>query len=131
MNSQTSLVARKYRLQKWAGMVRECNSRPAGMTVNDWCDQHSITKADYYYRMKAVRKACLDTIPSKAVENAIVPVPMELMITETPEPQEVQTEASPNDSSIELYAHGITLRVTDQTSSDLLAKVLGVIVHVE
>lgn len=101
------------------------------MTVNDWCDQHYVTKADYYYRMKVVRKACLDAVPSQAVENAIVPVPMELMITKTPEPQEAQTEVSTDDSSIELYAHGVTLRVTDQTSSDLLAKVLGVIAHVE
>jgi len=37
MNSQTSLVAHQYRLQRWVGMVRECNSRPAGMMVNDWC----------------------------------------------------------------------------------------------
>ena len=131
MNSQTSLVARQCRLLKWVSMVRECNSRPEGMTVNDWCNQHSITKADYYYRMKVVRKACLDAIPSKSVEHAIVPVPMELMTSEKPTPQEIQAEVPQKDSSIELNAHGITLRVTDQTSSDLLAKVLGVIAHVE
>ena len=25
-----------------------------------WCAQHGITKANYYYRLKRVRKACLD-----------------------------------------------------------------------
>lgn len=131
MNSQTSLAARQYRLQEWAGMVRECNSRPEGMTVNDWCDQHSVTKADYYYRMKVVRKACLDAIPSQAVDHAIVPVPMELMISKTQALQGGQTEVPQTGSSIELNAHGIILRVTDQTSLDLLANVLGVIAHVE
>ena len=47
--SKTSLVARQYRLREWASMIRECNQRPVGMSVDEWCNSHSITKANYYY----------------------------------------------------------------------------------
>ena len=62
MNSQTSLVATNVRLQQWALQIRECQNRPSGMNVETWCADHGITKANYYYRMKQVRKACLKTV---------------------------------------------------------------------
>ena len=30
------------------------------MKVETWCSEHGITKANYYYRLKRVRKACLE-----------------------------------------------------------------------
>lgn len=65
MKSQTALVARNCRLNEWAKMVHECKNRPAGMSVDEWCELNSITKANYYYRMKQVRVACLDALPSE------------------------------------------------------------------
>ena len=37
MQSQTSLVARSCRIQEWAAMVQECQNRPIGMSVDEWC----------------------------------------------------------------------------------------------
>lgn len=71
MKSQTSLAARNYRLQEWAKMIRNCSTRPIGMSVDDWCREHSITKANYYYRMTQVRKACLDALPETTRELAL------------------------------------------------------------
>ena len=82
--SKTSLAARQYHLRKWASMIRECNQRPVGMSVDEWCNSHSITKANYYYRMKQVRKACLEAIPKEPAEQSVVPVPAELMNMEIP-----------------------------------------------
>ena len=65
MQSQTSLVARSCRIQEWAAMVQECQNRPIGMSVDEWCRANDITKANYYYRLAQVRKACLDSIPGK------------------------------------------------------------------
>lgn len=61
MKSQTALVARNCHLNGWAKMVHECKNRPAGMSVDKWCELNSITKANYYYRMRQVRIACLFT----------------------------------------------------------------------
>ena len=130
MKSQTSLVARNCRLQEWAQMIQNCNNRPIGMSVDEWCQANSITKANYYYRMAQVRKACLDSIPEIAVEQTIVPVPMNLVSLEDA-PSRTQSSQTSEDSFLELTSHGITLRVTEQTSSTLLSKVLGVLAHVE
>ena len=127
MKSQTALVARKCRLNEWARMVHDCKNRPAGMSVDEWCELNSITKANYYYRMKQVRIACLDALPSEESEHAVVPVPLEIMEEST----SVSTVSSNNTSYLELYAHGVTLRVTEAASETLLAKVLGVLAHVE
>ena len=68
MKTQASIVARTCRLQEWAQMIQECNNqRPVGMSVSEWCQANSITKANYYYRMAQVRKACLDSIPDGVI----------------------------------------------------------------
>ena len=76
MKTHTSIAARSCRLQEWAQMIQECNNRPVGMSVSEWCQANSITKANYYYRLNQVRKSCLDSLPSEVVEQAIVHVPM-------------------------------------------------------
>lgn len=124
--STTSLVARQCRLREWAQMIRDCQNRPKDMSVEEWCEAHSLTKANYYYRMTQVRKTCLEAVPKEVVEQAVVPVPMNLMTIE--EQGSSETEA---DSFLELESNGITVRVTHQTSAELLSKVLGVIAHVK
>jgi len=36
MRSETSMAAAQYRLQGWAAQIRECQSRPAGMSAAGW-----------------------------------------------------------------------------------------------
>ena len=76
MNSHTSLVAQQTRLSEWAEMIRNCQNRPQGMTIDEWCQMHDITKASYYWRLRKVREAVLETakqtqtfveVPSSAI----------------------------------------------------------------
>ena len=60
MSSQTSLVAEQVRLQQWAAQIQDCKNRHADMKVETWCSEHGTTKANYYYRLKRVRKAYLE-----------------------------------------------------------------------
>ena len=131
MKSQTSQVARSCRIREWAAMVQECRNRPSGMSVDEWCQANNITKANYYYRFAQVRKACLDSIPSDTVEHAIIQVPMELMHTESEATAVDSNSALTHDSFLDISVNGMTIRVTEQTSSVLLKKVLGVLAHVE
>ena len=126
MKTQTSAVARQQRLRSWAQMVQDCQTRPIGMSVDEWCEAHSITKANYYYRVTQVRKACLDAVPSEIAKQAVVPVPAELMSLQT---ADTVNAACAQESSLELSVNGIIIRVTEQTSAELLSKVLGVVAH--
>lgn len=62
MSSETSMVAVSFRLQEWAAQIRKCQNRPAGISVAGWCADNGITKTNYYYRLRRVRKACLEHI---------------------------------------------------------------------
>ena len=110
-------------------MIQECNQRPCGMSVSEWCQENSITTANYYYRMAQVRKACLDSLPVKPVEQTIVPVPTELIPSDNSVLEESISRKA--ESCIEISSHGMTLRITENTSSSLIEKVLGVLAHVK
>lgn len=121
MKTETSLVARQCRLVEWAEQIRNCQSRPNGMSVAQWCSMHGITTANYYYRFTQVRKACLEQVEKEQPGQHVVPVQVDQLKKETPE------EAS----SLELSINGITIRVTETTSDELLNKVLRVAVGVK
>ena len=61
MKSHTSLVAQQTRLSEWADLIRDCQNRPQGMKIDEWCQLHNITKASYYWRLRKVREAYLET----------------------------------------------------------------------
>jgi hypothetical protein len=75
MSSTTSMVATHYRLQEWAEQVRACQNRPDGMKIIDWCAQNNITKADYYYRLRKVREACLESMPKDIFQHQLFRYP--------------------------------------------------------
>lgn len=121
METNPSVVAREFRLREWAEMIRECRSRPENVTVREWCNDHHITKTNYYYRLQQVRKACLDCSPEATPARDIAAVPSGLL----------DTGHEYVASSLELTANGIHVHVTDATSPELLKMVLGVIANAE
>ena len=76
MKSQTSLVEQQTRLREWAEQIRDCNNRPHGMTVDEWCQGQGITKANYYWRLRKVREELLKiTDPMPAFAELKAPAP--------------------------------------------------------
>lgn len=121
MNSQTSLVARNYRLQQWAVQIQDCQNRPKEMSVNDWCSQNNITKANYYYRLKCVRQACLDSMEKDSTEFVELPAPAE---------KNIESETLVTSAVIHTSA-GLSIDIFDSASSSFIQKLLGVLNHVE
>ena len=86
------------------------------MTVDEWCLQNNITKANYYYRLKCVRQACLDSMEST---TAFVELP-------TP-------ETAPNDNSTIVSdsvavirgINGLCIELHENVSADFLRKLIG------
>jgi hypothetical protein len=122
MNSTTSLVARKYRLQQWAEQIHECQNRSGGISIKEWCRQHELTTANYYYRLREVRKACLDNISYDAMQQSIVSVSSELMNNDS--------QSAPK-SELEVSVNNLCIHVTNETSPELLMMVLQVAVNVK
>lgn len=81
MESHTSLVALQPHLSEWTDLIRDCQNRPQGMKIDEWCQLHGITKANYYWRFRKVREAHLKTVDStqtfvEVPSSAIHPVNM-------------------------------------------------------
>ncbi len=119
MSSETTMVAAQYRLHEWAAQIKDCQNRPAGMSVTSWCARNGITKANYYYRLRRVREACLENVSKEMSTQQIVPV----------EPMLLQQEGNAcgcSDSGLDISIKGCSIHVTEGTSMQLLAAVLEV-----
>ena len=123
MATQTSLVAQQVRLRQWAEQIRECQNRPEGMDVQTWCTQNNITKANYYYRLRRVRKACLEHIQKESPAQQIVPVEPELL-----QQEDKNVTGHPG---LDISTKGFSVHVTESTPMTLLASVLEVIQNAE
>ena len=120
MSSVTTAVAVQCRLQEWAAQIRECQNRPAGMSVVDWCASHGITKANYYYRLRRIRQAYLENLPPEAPVQQIVPVNACLLQQETQSGSGIQ-------QGLSVSVNGFSIHVTESTPMQLLAAVLKVV----
>ena len=97
-----------------------CKARTAGMKVTDWCAENGITKANFYYRLRKVREACLAAMPDEAVPASIVAIPKEIMHPTT------QSSAA---EGLDISVSGCTIHVAVHSSMELLSSVLQVITH--
>ena len=70
MDSITTMTARQCRLQEWTEQIKSCKNRPQGTSVEEWCSLQGITKANYYYRLRRVRMACLQEISKNHSDSA-------------------------------------------------------------
>lgn len=120
MSSETTIVASQYRIQEWAGQIRDCQNRPSGMSVADWCTRNGITKANYYYRLRCVRAACLENIPEQMRGHLMVPVEPNLL-------QKDENNNSNQEPGLDISIEGVSIHVTESTPMPLLAAVLEVV----
>ena len=119
MSSETTLMAGQCRLQEWADQIRDCQSRPSGMSVVSWCACHGITKANYYYRLRRVREACLETMQGEITAQQIIPVQPGLL-------QQQEQKDGNAQPGLDISIKGSSIHVTESTPMPLLAAVLEV-----
>jgi len=123
MSSQTSLVAEQVRLRQWAAQIQECQNRPADMKVETWCSEHGITKANYYYRLRRIRKACLEACNP---EPAFVELPVPA--------SETISSADFHDvkpAAVLRNARGLAFEIYNHASADIIRGVLEELIHAE
>lgn len=119
----TREVTRKYRLNQWTEIIRECRS--SGQTVSAWCSEHNINPKSYYYWLKRVRTAACEALPSlSSGNNSIVPVNISVP---TAGSSLVSKESS---SCIILHFGTITLEISNNASATLIENTLRAVQNV-
>ena len=119
MKSQTSLIASQCRLQQWAKQIHDCQNRPADMQVSEWCEMNGITTANYYYRLRRVREACITEYQNTQ------PAFVELSVAHAQEPDPVSTCA------ILKCKNGMTLEILSSATPEFLKTLIGVTAYAE
>lgn len=122
MSSQTSMVAEQVRLQQWAAQIQECKNRPADMKVETWCSEHGITKANYYYRLSRVRKACLEAYNS-GPDFVELPMPSEAVSSVK------NCDIKP--AVVLRNSRGLALEIYNHASADIIRGVLEILKYAE
>lgn len=95
--------------KEWRGLLEDCENRPEGMKVGEWCQQSGVSKSNYYYWKKKMKD------PSEVGDQkpAIIKIDPDAFKKET-------------DDYLEIECNGVRIRITDRTPMDLLTKVLEV-----
>ena len=123
MKSVESSIAKSCLHRDWAEQIRECQSRPAGMTIREWCKNNGITKDGYYYHLKIVRRDCIDQ-----VSKPIVPVPVSTLKTNTSS-VETQHMSVKQDACMSISTGNTTILVAGNTPTELLKTLLEAVVR--
>jgi len=64
-------ITHEVRLAQWAEVVKQCQSRPEGMSANAWLKENGIAVKNYYYWQRRVRNEVYNQVTALApVGNA-------------------------------------------------------------
>ena len=120
MKNGMRAITRQIRLKKWAEVFRD--RAESGMQVKDYCNAHGITKDAYYYWLRKVREA--------AVESS------GLELVELKEPEEINDEKIQTVSSSSctdtfnteavIHTGAVSISVNKATPRELLAMLIEV-----
>ena len=66
MKSNTQLVTKQISLQQWTAIIRD--RQQSGMKVDEYCQSRGITRDMYFYWLRKVKKAALDSSGIELVE---------------------------------------------------------------
>lgn len=103
--------------------MRDCKNRPRGMDVETWCAQNNITKANYYYRLRRVRKACLDQLQTEQSDFIELPMTSEKNISADTE------NVSDSVPAIRIKTkEGVSFEVFSNVSTEVLKYLIEVVI---
>ena len=59
-------ITHEVRLAQWAEVVKQCQSRPEGMSANAWLKENGIAVKNYYYWQRRVRNEVYNQVTALA-----------------------------------------------------------------
>lgn len=115
-------VTSQYRLSQWTEIVRQCRS--SGQSVAVWCAENNISITSYYYRLRRIREAACEALPSLNAKHSIVPVNIPVHTVED------NSRDQGSSSDIVVRMGTITLEISNNASTTLIEATLRALQHV-
>ena len=119
----TKLATTQIRMTQWAAIIKDRHD--SGLKIDDYCEQHGISRNAYYYWLRKVKEAALTQTEFVEIQTGSAEL-------ETPvEPYASQGNESSFLPQMLVSVNGISMGICQNTPMDLLARVIGVVRHAE
>ena len=117
------------RRANWLNIIKQCQERPANVTVRQWLKDNDIKEKSYYYWLRKFRKESYDQMQLPATTEE----PAEVSFVEFAAPTSekvVSTQDSLNSTTTAVIRHGaITLEISNAISEEVLSLLLKEVIH--
>lgn len=117
------------RRANWLNIIKQCQERPANVTVRQWLKDNDIKEKSYYYWLRKFRKESYDQMQLPAATEE----PAEISFVEFASPTSekvVSTQDSLNSTTTAVIRHGaITLEISNAISEEVLSLLLKEVIH--
>ena len=110
--SEIAMVKKNVRLQEWERQIEEQKS--SGLSVQEWCQQHSIKPKTYYYHLRKVREEFLSSGKS---ENTQAQIEAERSV--------VPILTTSSDRNITIEKNGLRITLPENISAEVLIAVVS------
>uniref|UniRef100_UPI004055CF3B IS66 family insertion sequence element accessory protein TnpA n=1 Tax=Agathobacter sp. TaxID=2021311 RepID=UPI004055CF3B len=127
MASKESQIAAQVRLSQWTQQIQDCQNRPKNMTVNEWCEQHNIKKASYYWRLKRVRQALLEQMEMPEAGFVELPIPSETNLPSVAAPEILRNSVST--AAVLHVTEGISIEIKESATADFIKNLFEAVIH--
>ena len=131
-------LRKQYRLQNWIEAIRD--QKASGLSIRQWCEKHHVTKYQFYYRQRAVRKAMADAVNELSstqltVSDTVQAVPPNKKTTVPAQPGFIKIPQNILPGSADTVLHirrgSIVLEVSNDASDRILGLLREVVLHAE
>ena len=117
------------RRANWLNIIKQCQERPANVTVRQWLKDNDIKEKSYYYWLRKFRKESYDQMQLPAATEEPAEVSFVEFAAHTSE-KVVSTQDSLNSTTTAVIRHGaITLEISNAISEEVLSLLLKEVIH--
>ena len=119
---------RQYRIHQWAAAIQD--QKTSGLTIAQWCDEHEVSRYQFFYRQKVVRKALADSRElSDLAENVVDAAGKSQPISFAALPANALPD--PSGVALRLRRGSSVVEVSNDASDRILSLLREVILHAE
>lgn len=117
-------IRNQVRIREWMELIRERTA--SGMTIKAWCELKGISKHQYYYWLRKVRKEACNEIE---IHKESLPATQEDSLPEFAHINVVKDESAAGGSGISIRTNNADIHIGSDVHPEQLITVMQVIVH--
>lgn len=121
----TKAATTQIRIQQWTEIIQDRSA--SGLTVDDYCESHGLSRNQYYYWLRKVKSRILESAP-QLVE---LKIPETIPTIRESVSRQKQVAVTTDVPQLAISKGGIDIRVNSNISPELLRMVFECLSHAQ